>query len=190
MRSWMTSLGGSQSCRRRPRTPTSAWAIESVACCRMPRTTPTRSLSALRQKRLRSARLPRRTPRRSGRKPMHTPSTPAHKPTSTPGRRARMRMLTRSGLNRRQRTRARGSAPRPIRTLAVPDKRPRRTRRAGYKRRIERVAQLEDREKQVRLRLTALGEQLEAMSAEIKVLGTPAETTEPTELTIEESVGG
>ena len=54
----------------------------------------------------------------------------------------------------------------------------------------ERVAQLEDREKQVRLRLTALGEQLEAMTAEIKVLGTPAETTEPTELTIEESVGG
>ena len=53
-----------------------------------------------------------------------------------------------------------------------------------------RVAQLEDREKQVRLRLIALGEQLEAMSAEIKVLGTPAETTEPTELTIEESVGG
>ena len=54
----------------------------------------------------------------------------------------------------------------------------------------ERVAQLEDKEKQVRMRLIALGEQLEAMSAEIRVLGTPAEGMEPTELTIEESVGG
>ena len=53
----------------------------------------------------------------------------------------------------------------------------------------ERVALLEDKEKQVRLRLHALGEQLEAMSAEIKALGTPAEDTQPTELTIEESVG-
>ena len=54
----------------------------------------------------------------------------------------------------------------------------------------ERVAQLEDKERQVRMRLVALGEQLEAMSAEIRVLGTPAEDAEPTELTIEESVGG
>jgi hypothetical protein len=35
-----------------------------------------------------------------------------------------------------------------------------------------------------------LGEQLEAIGAEIRVLETPAEGTEPTELTIEESVGG
>ena len=54
----------------------------------------------------------------------------------------------------------------------------------------ERVARLDDKEKQLRVRLVGLGEQLETMSAEIMALGTPAENTEPTELTIEESVGG
>lgn len=54
----------------------------------------------------------------------------------------------------------------------------------------ERVGRLGDKEKQVRLRLVALGEQLEALSIEVKALEAPADEQDSTELAIEEPVGG
>jgi len=54
----------------------------------------------------------------------------------------------------------------------------------------DRVGQLVEKEEQVRLRLVALGEQLGALSAEVKALEAPPSETDPTELAIEEPVGG
>ncbi|MDQ3619417.1 MAG: DivIVA domain-containing protein [Actinomycetota bacterium] len=54
----------------------------------------------------------------------------------------------------------------------------------------ESVGLLAEKERQVRLRLAALAEQLGALSSEVRALETTPSETDPNELTIEESVGG
>nr|MBA2599570.1 DivIVA domain-containing protein [Actinomycetota bacterium] len=54
----------------------------------------------------------------------------------------------------------------------------------------ESVGQLVEKERQVRLRLAALGEQLGALSSEVRALGATPSESDPNDLTIEESVGG